>query len=201
MDAKLISAKHTQTCVALSHLEVGCSILPCGTNAKGIRMAETLCEGGRLYYDCPARSCFKVNANAIVRNNEGKLLLIRVGKGYYEGYWSLPGGRVDGGESLLQTAEREVKEEAGIRVKAEKLVCLGELIDNPWHMFVAIISAKPLEERLKAGAEESGVAWFSEEEAMEVLLPFGRKALECEKSGTRLFRVTKEYKLPVKKQG
>ncbi|MGC8851235.1 MAG: NUDIX domain-containing protein [Candidatus Micrarchaeia archaeon] len=108
-------------------------------------MAETRCEGGRLYYDCPSRSCFKVNANAIVRNKEGKLLLIRVGKGYYEGYWSLPGGKVAGGESLFDAAEREVEEEAGIRARAEKLVCLGELIGNPCHMFVAIISAKPLE--------------------------------------------------------
>jgi ADP-ribose pyrophosphatase YjhB (NUDIX family) len=50
---------------------------------------------------------------------EGELLMVREAM---DGRWTLPGGWADVGETPSQAAEREVSEEAGLRVKAVKLV-------------------------------------------------------------------------------
>ena len=46
---------------------------------------------------------------------EGKLLLLKRAKSPGHGFWSLPGGRVEFGESLHTALAREVDEEAGLK--------------------------------------------------------------------------------------
>jgi 8-oxo-dGTP diphosphatase len=53
---------------------------------------------------------------AIVHDAAGRLLLIRRGHPPHEGMWSVPGGRVEAGESPEAAVEREVREETGLRV-------------------------------------------------------------------------------------
>ena len=55
---------------------------------------------------------------AVVHDRSGRLLLIRRGHAPHEGLWSLPGGRVEPGESPEAAVEREVREETGLRVRA-----------------------------------------------------------------------------------
>lgn len=55
---------------------------------------------------------------AVVHDDAGRLLLIRRGHAPHAGSWSLPGGRVEAGETLEQAVEREVREETGLRVRA-----------------------------------------------------------------------------------
>ena len=55
---------------------------------------------------------------AIVLDDDGRLLLVRRGHEPSRGLWSLPGGRVEPGESLTAAVEREVHEETGLRVRA-----------------------------------------------------------------------------------
>jgi 8-oxo-dGTP diphosphatase len=62
----------------------------------------------------PAVPC----VGAVVHDAAGRLLLIRRGHAPHEGLWSLPGGRVEPGESLAAAVEREVLEETGLRVRA-----------------------------------------------------------------------------------
>ena len=59
---------------------------------------------------------------AIVHDDDGRLLLVRRGHEPSRGLWSLPGGRVEPGESLTAAVEREVHEETGLRVEAGPLV-------------------------------------------------------------------------------
>lgn len=58
---------------------------------------------------------------AVVRDGD-RLLLVRRGHPPGEGLWSLPGGRVEPGESDAQAVSREVLEETGLHVTVGALV-------------------------------------------------------------------------------
>ena len=70
----------------------------------------------------------KVKANhipcvgAIIRDAAGRLLLIKRGHDPEAGRWSLPGGRVEPGESDAQALVREMREETGLIVQPGPLV-------------------------------------------------------------------------------
>jgi 8-oxo-dGTP diphosphatase len=59
---------------------------------------------------------------AIVHDVAGRLLLIRRGTEPGRGLWSVPGGRVEPGESPADAVEREVREETGLPVRAGAVV-------------------------------------------------------------------------------
>lgn len=74
------------------------------------------------YFDDPAApeiNSVVPSVTVAVRNDDGELLLIHK---IDNDYWALPGGGHDPGESITETAVREVKEETGIDVKVESLV-------------------------------------------------------------------------------
>ncbi len=61
-------------------------------------------------------------AGAIVRDGDGRLLLIRRGQEPGRGLWSLPGGRCEPGEDAATAAVREAYEETGLVVAAGPIV-------------------------------------------------------------------------------
>ncbi|MCW4045972.1 MAG: NUDIX hydrolase [Candidatus Bathyarchaeota archaeon] len=61
-------------------------------------------------------------ATAIIPFPEDKILLIKRSTPPFVGYWALPGGRVDAGETVEQTIVREVKEETGLDVAVVKKI-------------------------------------------------------------------------------
>jgi 8-oxo-dGTP diphosphatase len=63
-------------------------------------------------------------ATAIIPFTPDKILLIKRRTLPFTGYWALPGGRVDSGETVEQTIVREVKEETGLDV--EVVLKIGE---------------------------------------------------------------------------
>jgi ADP-ribose pyrophosphatase YjhB (NUDIX family) len=58
---------------------------------------------------------------AIVVGDDGRLLLIKRGHEPGAGLWSLPGGRVEPGETDEQAVIREVAEETGLAVRPGRL--------------------------------------------------------------------------------
>lgn len=56
------------------------------------------------------------NAASVALIDRDRVLLIQRARKPYFGMWSLPGGRLEPGETAEQAAEREVLEEVGLRV-------------------------------------------------------------------------------------
>jgi 8-oxo-dGTP diphosphatase len=54
---------------------------------------------------------------AVVLDESGRLLVIRRGRPPGEGLWSIPGGRVEPGESDAAAVVRELREETGLAVR------------------------------------------------------------------------------------
>jgi 8-oxo-dGTP pyrophosphatase MutT (NUDIX family) len=64
-------------------------------------------------------------AGGVVRNDDGKILMI-----FRRGYWDLPKGKIDPGESEPEAALREVTEETGVDG-----LTLGEFICPTYHIY------------------------------------------------------------------
>ncbi|GAA2889831.1 NUDIX domain-containing protein [Streptosporangium fragile] len=59
---------------------------------------------------------------AVIFDGSGRMLLVRRGRPPGEGLWSVPGGRVEPGESDAEAVVREVLEETGLTVVPGRLV-------------------------------------------------------------------------------
>ncbi|MFF4188084.1 NUDIX domain-containing protein [Streptomyces sp. NPDC001691] len=71
-----------------------------------------------------------VFAGIILENQHGHVLLQRrANTGFADGLWSLPGGVVDPGELLVQTAAREAQEELGIDIDTHHL-CTAHVLNK-----------------------------------------------------------------------
>ncbi len=62
-----------------------------------------------------------------------EVLLIRRGHPPRQGEWSIPGGKVEWGESLAEAALRELREETGVEAALAGLVEVYEIIEPDFH--------------------------------------------------------------------
>ena len=74
-----------------------------------------------------------------------RLLLVRRGRGPAAGDWSIPGGRVEPGETLAEAVVRELEEEAGIEGVCGPLIGWVERIDEDHHYVILDFSVDVLE--------------------------------------------------------
>ena len=100
-------------------------------------------------------------AGAVVRDESGRLLLVRRGHEPGLGTWSLPGGRIEPDESAAAAAAREVEEETGL------VVAIGELlttVDLPGGYRVHDFAGTVTGGRLRAGDDADDVRWCTADE-------------------------------------
>lgn len=71
-----------------------------------------------------AHSKFMVGVTGVVRDEQGRVLLLRHRMWPPERQWGLPTGYAQAGEEFGATVVREVREETGLEVKAGRLVHL-----------------------------------------------------------------------------
>jgi 8-oxo-dGTP diphosphatase len=68
-----------------------------------------------------------VGVGAVVVDDRGRVLLVKRGTEPLKGHWSLPGGLLELGETLIEGVKREVLEETGLFVEPEAIV---EVVDR-----------------------------------------------------------------------
>ncbi len=98
-------------------------------------------------------------AGGLVRDPEGRILLVRRGQEPARGLWSIPGGRVDADESWDVAAVREVREETGIETTQGEFVGLVERESGSGSTYVIADFALYGEGSPRAGDDADEARW------------------------------------------
>lgn len=103
--------------------------------------------------------------------HENKVLLCRRAIEPRRGYWNLPAGYLENGESVEEGAIREVWEEAEAKVDIKYLHCLYDLthVNQVYLLFVAALKNK----QFSCGVESLEVGLFAEEDIPWKEIAFG----------------------------
>ncbi|RAW02331.1 NUDIX hydrolase [Pseudochryseolinea flava] len=110
----------------------------------------------------------KVSVDAVVFGYDPdhgmQLLLIKRRDEPFQKMWALPGGLVLDGESLDDAVNRELKEEAGIRVNyLEQLYTFGKPTRDPRNHAISVsyfALVRPKDFQISAQSDAEDVAWF-----------------------------------------
>jgi ADP-ribose pyrophosphatase YjhB (NUDIX family) len=133
----------------------------------------------------------------------GKFLLIQESKPSCRDKWFLPGGMVAPGESILDAAVREAREETGLAVELTGLLYLDQLTGSPESGsagrirfgFVGEAAGGTLKQTEDAHSIRAG--WFSEEEIgrLDLRSPFVRKVIEIYRGDPAILPISKVHAL------
>ena len=92
----------------------------------------------------------------------GAILLIRRGSPPGEGLWSVPGGRVQRGESLVDAVRRELQEETGLDGEVGDAVGWTELIGRRRHYVIVDYRVTVVPDAVPtAGSDAADAAWVA----------------------------------------
>jgi 8-oxo-dGTP diphosphatase len=100
---------------------------------------------------------------AIVVRRDGRVLLVRRGRAPRLGTWTIPGGKVEPGESLEAAVVREVREETSLDVRVERFLETYDLDDPEANHAFAIhehlCTPRDEDAPLVAGDDASDARW------------------------------------------
>jgi 8-oxo-dGTP diphosphatase len=106
---------------------------------------------------------------AVIRDEAGRLLMILRGHDPGRGLWSIPGGRIEPGETAEDAVVREVREETGLEVRCGPLLGTAELpglagavVDIRDYRAYLVAGATPTP---TAGDDAADARWVTDAEA------------------------------------
>lgn len=105
----------------------------------------------------------------VVHDARGRLLLVRRGHAPAKGSWSVPGGRVEPGESDVDATAREVLEETALAVTVGRLAGIVERAAPGGGVyvirdFVCVPAVGADVDSVRAGDDADDARWFAPDE-------------------------------------
>jgi len=111
--------------------------------------------------------------------DKGAILLVKRDREPARGQWSLPGGRVEIGETLREALIREVREETGVDVDIDGLIGTAERVvrdddgEIAFHYVILDYVCTARSTEVKAGDDASDVRWVPVGEMADLHLTAG----------------------------
>lgn len=114
-----------------------------------------------------------VAVGAVVVDHD-RLLLVRRGRGPAAGWWSVPGGRVEAGETLAEAVTRELREETGLDGVCGPLLGWVERIDPEEHFVILDFEVTLVgDDQPVAGDDAAEARWVELHDVAEMALVDG----------------------------
>jgi 8-oxo-dGTP pyrophosphatase MutT (NUDIX family) len=119
---------------------------------------------------------FQIAIKALIRDKAGKILMVHIPQmGSYPPHWDLPGGRMDPGESFLDTLQREMMEELSVGYQGTPTqltafltnitIPVGDVRYPLAFVVFEVTIADDAKITLDPNSNEDDFAWFAPEEA------------------------------------
>ena len=106
--------------------------------------------------EAPSRPVVAVGL--VARDRAGRLLLVERGNPPHKGRWSLPGGRVEGGETIAVAAARELAEETGLAAAVGEIAGVVERIGEGFHYLIVDLWAELPDDAVPVAAGDAADA-------------------------------------------
>jgi 8-oxo-dGTP diphosphatase len=114
-----------------------------------------------------------VAIGGFVFDNEGRVLLVERGNPPGVGLWTVPGGKLEPGETLVQGVAREVREETGVVVEVGTLACVVEHMSDGYHYVILDYVARPIGGTLAHASDVTSAKFVDEGELATLPLTNG----------------------------
>lgn len=113
------------------------------------------------------------------REHRRTLLLTRRNVMPFKGFWCLPGGHIDAGETAVDAIIREVTEETGLVFIDPRFLCYSDEIfpEYSFHSVALAFFGTASGELRPAPEEVEETGWFNIEEAVSIQLAFNHLSI------------------------
>jgi ADP-ribose pyrophosphatase len=114
---------------------------------------------------------------AVLIFREGEILMAKRGKEPSKGKWSVPGGKLELGETIVEAAEREVLEECAINIEVGDVIDAHDILIRDdagtvkYHFIDIYLTARYVSGEAIAQSDVEECRWFAPEEITGLDMP------------------------------